>query len=433
MAEKAGAAVVIGENAPLQNLKIPYIQVPDGRAALAEMASAFYNHPSQGMQIIGVTGTSGKTTTSYLLESILKAAGFQVGVIGTVNSRFGDQVFPSSHTTPGSPELQQLLQQMREKGCNAVVIEVSSHALKQKRVRGVAYDGMLFTNLSPEHLDYHPDMEDYFRSKELLFTEYAEASIQAGKTPVGVINTGDEYGRRLFQSLKKNSKIFTDEFQGSEGLNIELQGITGSIGGISIQSSLTGKFNAENIVGAVRLADRMGLPLEAIQRGISALKGVPGRLERVENSKGVNAWVDYAHKPDALEKVLKTLARLKGSGQLITVFGCGGDRDRSKRPVMGRIAVENSDFVWVTSDNPRTENPDVIIREITAGTQSFENYSVEVDRRKALFQAAQMTQAGDLLLVAGKGHEDYQILGTQKVPFDDREEVREALRLSRNA
>jgi UDP-N-acetylmuramoyl-L-alanyl-D-glutamate--2,6-diaminopimelate ligase len=433
-AQDAGAVAIVGEKAPPKNLKTPYIQVLDGRATLADMASIFYDHPSRTMCMVGVTGTSGKTTTTYLIESILKAAGFQVGVIGTVNSRFGDLIFPSSHTTPGPVELQQLLHQMREKGCNAVVMEVSSHALKQKRVRGVAFDGMLFTNLSPEHLDYHPDMEDYFRAKELLFTDYAAASIRVGKNPVGVVNTDDIYGKRLFESLQERqvqsgTKIKIDQFRGSEELNIELRGITGTARGIFIQSKLTGKFNADNIMGAIRLAENLGITPQAIQNGISSLQGVPGRLERVENSKGVNVWVDYAHKPDALEKVLKTLARLKSTGKLIMVFGCGGDRDRSKRPVMGRIAVENSDYVWITSDNPRTEAPDAIIGEITTGTLGFNNFSVEVDRRKALFKAAEMAQSGDLLLIAGKGHEDYQILGTQKIPFDDRKIVAEAFGL----
>lgn len=429
LAEKSGAVTILGEKSASKATQVPYLQVPDGRMALAELASSFYDHPSRSMRIVGVTGTSGKTTTTYLIESILRAAGFQVGVIGTVNSRFGDQILPSSHTTPGPVELQALLNQMKQGGCTAVVMEVSSHALKQNRVRGVAFDGMVFTNLSPEHLDYHPDMEDYFQAKAMLFTEYAVDSSRVGKHPVGVVNTEDRYGKKLFESLSKGSTtqgIRVDEFRGSENLSFDLAGITGQARGVSIRSILTGKFNAENILAAVRLAEGLGVGAEEIQKGIFDLKGVPGRLERVDNAKGVNVWVDYAHKPDALEKVLKTLARLKGSRKLVTVFGCGGDRDRSKRPVMGRVAVENSDFVWITSDNPRTEDPDSIIQEILAGTQGFKNYSVEPDRRQALFRAAEMAEAGDLLLVAGKGHEDYQILGTQKVPFDDRKVVAEA-------
>jgi len=419
--QERGACLVVGEDLAPRGLQIPYLKVADPRKALAELASSFFDHPSRSLLMIGVTGTSGKTTTTYLLEAILTAAGHRVGVIGTVNFRFGSRIFPSTHTTPGAVELQGLLAEMKKAGCTAVVMEVSSHALKQERTAQIAFDGVLFTNLSPEHLDFHPDMEDYFQSKAVLFTSLMDFSMAQGKKPVGTVNEEDDYGLRLasgsFQVTRFNTR----------GLHVSLEGIRGEVNGIQIESGLTGGFNCSNISGAVNLAQLLKVDRAAIQKGVAGLPGVPGRLERVLNSRGVHVWVDYAHKPDALEKVLKTLRSIKKSHRLITVFGCGGDRDRKKRPVMGRIAITYSDFVFVTSDNPRTENPQTIIEEILEGVSGAgENYKVEVDRKRAIFQAIHMAKANDLVLIAGKGHEDYQILGTQKIHFDDREIATEA-------
>ncbi len=428
--ENQGAILILGEQPKPQTLTVPYLQVSDGRATLARLAAAFYGNPSESMLCIAVTGTSGKTTTTYLIESILLASGHQVGVLGTVNFRFGSQIFPSTHTTPGAVELQHLLSMMKSAGCTAVVMEVSSHALKQKRVDSIAFDGMVFTNLSPEHLDFHPDMEDYFQSKSILFKELTAFAIQKAKQPVAVINSEDPYGKRLIQELgssQKASQIF--EFQQGETLQSSLQGIHGEVNGILIQSPLTGQFNCSNIAAAVTLAQALKLNPRLIEKGIANLPGVPGRLERVENDHGVHVWVDYAHKPDALEKVIQSLAEIQGNHQLITVFGCGGDRDRKKRPMMGKAAVEGSDYVFITSDNPRTEDPMVIIKEILEGTQGHQNFTVEVDRAQAIYKAIQLAKSGDLVLIAGKGHEDYQILGTKKIHFDDREVVVHAFSL----
>lgn len=434
-ARKSGAIAVVGERAPADSI------VADSREELARLASAFHGHPSRSMLVVGVTGTSGKTTTTYLIESILKAAGHRVGVIGTVNFRFGEKVLLSTHTTPGAVELQQLLAEMKAMGATAVVMEVSSHALKQRRVAAVAFDGMVFTNLSPEHLDFHPDMADYFESKALLFTEYAEASARMGKNPTGAVNLDDTYGEKLLLRLRASGSPRTISFGLSPEadlscaeIRINLSGINGKAGGIEIRSGLTGRFNAENILGAAAACKAVGIADEAVQHGIESLKSVPGRLERVENTQGMNVLVDYAHKPDALEKVLKTLVGVKGSDRLFTVFGCGGDRDRTKRPVMGKIAVTHSNHVIVTSDNPRTENPEAIIREILVGTQGAANFSVEPDRKKAIRAAIGMARPGDIVLIAGKGHEDYQIIadpaapgGTRKIHFDDREVAAEAI------
>ncbi|MEO5970204.1 MAG: UDP-N-acetylmuramoyl-L-alanyl-D-glutamate--2,6-diaminopimelate ligase [Bdellovibrionia bacterium] len=414
-----GAILILGED---DTAHVPYIRIKDVRCALAALAAEFYGNPSLSLLIIGVTGTSGKTTTTYLLESILQAAGHHVGMIGTISFRFGAKVFPSTHTTPGPVELQRLLFQMKEEGCTAVVMEVSSHALKQKRVNSISFDGMIFTNLSPEHLDFHPDMEDYFQAKALLFSEVAKFSLGQGKVPVAAINEDDEYGRRLLTSVTLNSQ----GFHVGQNFRITPGGITGTINGITIQSPMTGHFNCSNIAGAVSLAQSLGITSQVIENGVRNLSGVPGRLEGVLNDFGIHVWVDYAHKPDALEKVLKTLGALRQGSRLITVFGCGGDRDRKKRPLMGKIAVESSDLVFITSDNPRTEDPSAIIDEILGGTAGHTNFVIEVDRKQAIFKAIQNAQSGDLVLIAGKGHEDYQILGTKKIHFDDREVAAEA-------
>jgi UDP-N-acetylmuramoyl-L-alanyl-D-glutamate--2,6-diaminopimelate ligase len=439
---QAGATLIVGEDPAQAHASAPgYIQVPDSRLALAYLAAQFQGRPSHGMTLVGVTGTSGKTTTTYLIEAILKAAGHKVGVIGTVNFRFGEKIYPSTHTTPGAPELQALLAQMKSDGCTAVVMEVSSHALKQHRAAFIAFDAMIFTNLSPEHLDFHPDMEDYFRSKAILFHECADHAIRAGKRPFAAICQDDEWGKLLLSEMRDRPRpeMWFASFGldpsadiSAADLKVDLAGIRGEAGGVKVSSSLTGRFNAQNILGAIAAAQGLHLPSEFVAQGIAGLAVVPGRLERVPNSKGIHILVDYAHKPDALDKVLRTLREVRSGHKLITVFGCGGDRDRTKRPVMGKTAAELSDQVFVTSDNPRTENPEAIIREIVAGMQGYKNVKIESDRKKAIFSAIDMAGAGDLVLIAGKGHEDYQIIaspsgGTQKIHFDDREVAAEAL------
>jgi UDP-N-acetylmuramoyl-L-alanyl-D-glutamate--2,6-diaminopimelate ligase len=443
----AGAVAIVGEEPwawGAVRTDERYLSVPSSRQALGDLASAFHGHPSRSMLMVGVTGTSGKTTITYLIESILRAAGRRTGLIGTVNFRFEGTVLPSTHTTPGAPELQGLLARMRDLGADAVVMEVSSHALKQRRVAGTAFDGMVFTNLSPEHLDFHPDMDDYYASKKLLFTEMAEAAWRGGKRPRAAINADDAYGARLLRELG------ADPGRGVEFVPFSAQppatdsrmgveGIAGKVEGVDLRSPLIGGFNVSNLAAAVAVTRELGIPLAAIAEGAAALPVVPGRLQRVADPRGVvHVLVDYAHKPDALEKVLRTLGEMREGGRrLITVFGCGGDRDRTKRPVMGRIAVTLSDRVFITSDNPRTEDPAAIVAEIVAGTEGARNFEVEVDRRRAIFRAVAEARPGDLVVIAGKGHEDYQIVRdpqapagakvTVKVHFDDREVAAEAL------
>jgi len=429
---KNGSTLLIGEVSP-KDFGIPleqYLPVKDSRMALGLLASQIEGNPSREMLVLGVTGTSGKTTTSYLLESILSAAGKKVGLIGTVSYRMDGKEIPSSHTTPGPVELHRLLRSMRNQGCDALVMEVSSHALKQHRTVGMAFDGALFTNLTAEHLDYHPDLEDYFQSKRMLFISQASLSKKWGKDPVFSVHTGNSFGDRLLRDLS-GGKV--RDFSVSESTQIDSSGIHGSFSGITIDSNLIGRFNAENIAGAVSLASALSkdfkISEEAIKKGIQTLTRVPGRLDQVPDVKGGRViLVDYAHKPDALEKVLEVLRPMRAPGaKLICVIGCGGDRDRTKRPIMGEIACRLSDQVILTSDNPRTEKPESILEEIEKGCTHFQNWKRLTDRRSAIESAVKMAGCGDIVLIAGKGHEDYQIIGTQKTHFDDREIAQNAL------
>lgn len=439
-AVRLGATLVVGEEPLVLHAEVigktPYLEVADSRLALAYLAAQLAGNPSHAMTVVGVTGTSGKTTTSYLIESVLKSAGHRVGVIGTVNFRLGTKIYPSTHTTPGAPELQQLLAEMRRDGCTAVVMEVSSHALKQHRAAFIAFDAAVFTNLSPEHLDFHPDMEDYYRSKAMLFNESLRYSVRAGKRPFAAVSEDDKWGRRLLEELRSDPlpEMWFASFGLASGadvsaknIRLDLNGIRGEAGGIRVKSPLTGFFNVQNILGAILAGQGLHINPIAIGEGIAALACVPGRLERVPNDKGVHVLVDYAHKSDALSKVLRTLRGIRAGNRLITVFGCGGDRDRTKRPVMGKAAAELSDHVFVTSDNPRNESPDAIIAEILAGIGDRGHVTVEPDRRKAIFASLKMAQPGDLVLIAGKGHESYQIIGSHKHYFDDREVAIQAL------
>jgi UDP-N-acetylmuramoyl-L-alanyl-D-glutamate--2,6-diaminopimelate ligase len=425
-AKEAGALLLIGERDGSEYGldSDDYLRVPDARLALGLLASQFEGNPSREMQIIGITGTSGKTTTGFLVEGILRAAGMRVGLIGTVSYRIDGREIPSTHTTPGPEKLHQLLREMKKSGCTAVVLEISSHALKQHRSSGISFDGAVFTNLSPEHLDYHPNMEDYYAAKRTLFHEQAARSRRWGKTPRLLIHSGNPEGDRLLRET-----LDATSFSVNPDVVIDSDGIRGTFSGIEIESPLIGRFNAENIAGAIAVTKALEIPERAIQVGIQGLARIPGRLERILDAKGERVvLVDYAHKPDALEKVLAVLRPMRKPGaHLITVVGCGGDRDRTKRPVMGEIACRLSDSVVFTSDNPRSEDPETILAEIEAGCGKYENYVREIDRKKAIFGAVRGAKAGDLILIAGKGHENYQIIGTEKIPFDDREVAEMAL------
>src|ERR671922_2268434 len=430
------------------------IRVKDVRRTMGLWAAHFFNQPSRRLKLVGVTGTNGKTTLTYLIESVLKASGLEPGVIGTINYRYRGHEAPSHYTTPESVELQEMLTEMVGAGVRAVAVEVSSHALAQERVRGLEFDIGVFTNLSRDHLDYHRDMDDYFLAKSRLFTDYLKMSAKGKKA--AVIYGEDPRGPELIAKVR-NLGLEVWSYGEDSRWDVHPLNVKNDVGGLSgaiqarerkleIASSLIGAANLQNILGAVGVGCALGISDDLVTEGIRQLRMVPGRLEKVENRLGMSVLVDYAHTPDALEKVLGAVRPL-ARGKLIAVFGCGGDRDRGKRPLMGEIAARLSDFVVVTSDNPRTEDPLAILDEIEVGVarcglkrfqvsglgfrageiEAGRGYVMEADRRKAISIAINAAAPGDLVLIAGKGHEDYQILGTKKIHFDDREVARAEL------
>lgn len=443
-----GAVAVLGE----KSVKCPSavaVTVRDTRIALARVAARFYGQPCRALVVIGITGTNGKTTTASLIESMLKAAGRRVGVIGTLNCRFDGQVLPLAMTTPESLDLQRLMARMREAGVSHVVAEVSSHALDLHRMEDCGVDVGVFTNLSRDHLDYHGDMQSYWNCKKRLFGEYLKATPAAGAVGA-VVNADDPHGRELLQVLPEEA-VMTTGFSGEWDLHptevqIDAAGIRGKLrtpqGTLAFRSALLGRHNLENILNAAAAGLVLGLPLAAVRQGIETLDSVPGRLERVSDPAGRLIFVDYAHKPGALENALACLKAL-AVRRIICVFGCGGDRDRGKRAQMGEIASRYSDLTIVTSDNPRSEPPQAIIDQILEGvrraggvpyiagelTADFgrRGFVALAERDQAIALAIAVSGRDDCVLIAGKGHETYQIIGERKVPFDDREQVRKAL------
>ena len=429
-----GAVAVISESPAPSDLAATadWVTVEDGRLALALLSAAFYRHPSREMQVIGITGTNGKTTTAYLVASIFDAAGIPCGLLGTVAYRVRDEMREATRTTPEAPEVQGLLREMVDRGCGACAMEVSSHALSLRRVDGMSFAAAVFTNLTRDHLDFHEDMDAYFRAKRRLFEMLspevpslinaddprASALLEAGGRPVtyGINRPADLTPGPLTMSL--------------EGLVFDVRTPRGTV---HVRSRLVGRPNVSNILAAVATATALGLPFDAIERGVQALSGVPGRFEVVSGSADeVTVVVDYAHTDDALRNLLET-ARPLARGRLITVFGCGGDRDRTKRPLMGAVAGRLSDVIVITSDNPRSEDPARIIEEVLRGitpdTRRDPRHSLHtiVDRREAIGKAIGLARPGDLVLIAGKGHEKYQVIGDRVLPFDDVAVAREAL------
>jgi len=445
-AVKRGAvAVVCRTPVPVDAVMI---RVADPRAALAQLSCRFYGRPADRLMLVGVTGTSGKTTVTYLLERILEKAGHRPGVVGTINYRFAGQVFTNPVTTPESLELQEMIRRMADSNTTHVVMEVSSHSLDLHRVDGCRFEVAVFTNLSHDHLDHHGTMDCYWRSKKRLFSEYLKPA-DGGHPLRAVVNTDDPRGTELAEALGSmalRTAVAGDGDVVPLDVVRDLAGIRGSIattyGEIPFDSPLVGDFNLENILSAAGAALALGIPVAAIAAGIDATVCVPGRLERIVEGGERFIFVDYSHKPGALENAITALRSLT-QGRLITVFGCGGDRDRTKRPVMGAIAARFSDLAVVTSDNPRSEDPLAIIAQVEAGVREVctrrlsadgltagrqeKSYLVEPDRRKAIAAAMAEADAGDTVLIAGKGHETYQILAGETVHFDDREVVRQVL------
>jgi UDP-N-acetylmuramoyl-L-alanyl-D-glutamate--2,6-diaminopimelate ligase len=426
-----GVAAIVAERAPDTPSTVPWIVVPDARRALALLAAEFNGHPSRQMHVVGITGTNGKTTTSYLLAAIFEAAGTRCGLMGTVAYRIGDREFQATRTTPEAPEVQGLLREMVDAGCGVCVMEVSSHALALGRVEGMHFAAGVFTNLTRDHLDFHADMEDYFAAKRKLFEMLSDDAF-------AVVNLDDPRGGTLSEIAKRpvTYAISRTADVSAGPLTYSLEGLAFDArtpqGAVRVRSRLVGRPNVSNILAAVGTAAALGVPLDAIERGLAQLNGVPGRFEMASGTgDDITVIVDYAHTDDALRNLLET-ARPLARRRLITVFGCGGDRDRTKRPLMGMVAARLSDVVVITSDNPRSEDPARIIEEATRGAQpELRNGRTElltiVDRKEAIAVAVRRAHPGDVVLIAGKGHEKYQEIGGRVLPFDDVAVAREAL------
>jgi UDP-N-acetylmuramoyl-L-alanyl-D-glutamate--2,6-diaminopimelate ligase len=400
----ANGAVALVVQRPL-DLDVPQLVVPDVRRAMAPVADEFFGRPSEELQVAGVTGTNGKTTTAFLMYSILAAAGRRPGLLGTIESRVGGERRPAIRTTPEAIDVQRAFREMLDAGDRSCAMEATSHGSELGRLDRVRFAVLVFTNLSQDHLDFHGTMEHYFEAKRRLFLE---------GSPPAAINVGNEWGRRL--AADRPDALTFGLADDAEIGPTELDGI---------DLKLRGRFNAENALGALAAARLLGVEDDATARGLEAVRGVPGRFESVSEGQPFEVIVDYSHKPEALESVLRT-ARELTAGRVICVFGCGGDRDRGKRPLMGRIASELADVAIVTSDNPRSEEPRAIIDEILAGVEG--EVDVEPDRAAAIERAISIADEGDVVLIAGKGHEQGQEFADRTIPFDDREVARDVLR-----
>lgn len=425
----AGAETIVSETA-LRQCRATSIIVPSARRALADLAANFYQHPSKHLKVAGVTGTNGKTTTAFLIKHICEQAVHRCGLIGTVRYEVGDRILPAARTTPESLEMQELLWQMRSAGCKAVAMEVSSHALAQERTRGVEYDAAIFTNLTQDHLDYHKTMDAYFETKTLLFSGLAGQK----KKSTAVINLDDRYGARLVQRFKGEVPVITygvgvhSDFRASN-VRIDFNGTSYQLdaNGRSylVRLPLIGQFNVYNSLAALAGSYALGVEVRTGVLSLASALSVPGRLEAVPAQRQFRVYVDYAHTDDALQNVIRACRELNPA-RLIVVFGCGGNRDKTKRPRMGAVVDQHADYAIVTSDNPRKENPEAIIEDIKPGMKRGA-YEVILDRREAIFRAIALAQPRDIILVAGKGHETYQEFADHTAPFDDVAVAREAL------
>jgi UDP-N-acetylmuramoyl-L-alanyl-D-glutamate--2,6-diaminopimelate ligase len=427
-----GAVAIVSERPAPPGMAVLWAVVSNARRALAILADAFYRHPSSELEVVGITGTNGKTTTAFLVASIFEAAKVRCGVLGTVGYRIGERVGEATHTTPEAPEVQSLLRAMVERDCGACAMEVSSHALSLHRVDGMRFAAGIFTNLTRDHLDFHANMDAYFQAKRRLFE-------MLPRDAPSVINLDDPRGAALVKiagrpvtyAISRSADIAPGPLSFSlEGLSFDIRTPRGTL---PVRSALIGRPNVYNILAAAAAGVALGLSLDAIEGGVRSLSGVPGRFQLVSTTGDeVTVVVDYAHTDDALRQLLET-ARPLARGRLITVFGCGGDRDRTKRPLMGAVAGRLSDVILITSDNPRGEDPTRIIEEIQRGItadtprDSHQRPMAIVDRREAISKAIELARPGDLVLIAGKGHEKYQIIGTRVLAFDDVAVAREAL------
>lgn len=456
-----GAGAVVAQKEPPQpylfesrtrRAQVPpvFVRVPDTRIAMADLAARFYGDPSADMTLIGITGTNGKTTVAYLIESILLQAGYKTGVIGTINCRYADKIFTNPMTTPESLDLQRILAQMRSEGVTHVVMEASSHAMALGRIRHCWFDVAVFTNLSQDHLDFHGDMQSYWNSKKSLFTEYLTQGPKK-ETATAVINCDDSHGVELADHLTvpviRTGSTFDGDVKAGD-IQCNLIGTAGKVatpgGSFDFKTPLVGVHNVENILTAAGVGTALKIAPPAIKAGIEALAAIPGRLESITNNTGRFVYVDYAHTPDALENAVAAIKEI-APARIICVFGCGGDRDQKKRPLMGEIAARLCDLAIVTSDNPRSEDPLAIIEQILPGVRQAQGvaysstdikagfeakgFVVEPDRHRAIELGIRASRPDDAVLIAGKGHEPYQILADKTIDFDDREEARKVLNM----
>ena len=432
-----GACAIVSEVAPAADQKVCWAHVPDARAAVAALACEWNAQPSEGMKVVGITGTNGKTTTAFITHAVMKSVWTRAGLLGTVQVDDGEQISPSTHTTPGAVELQKIMRNMADNDCRGVAMEISSHALEQKRVDGLLLDVAVFSNLSQDHLDYHGNMDDYFAAKRRLF-ELLETQ-DGNKKTTAVINLDDAYGQRLVEEFKERLYILTY----GRGVHADMrigrgvQTVRGTEFDIKFKdreyrvlTPYIGKFNIDNCTAALAACCAAGIKLRDAVRALTDTPQVPGRMESVGTRDGATLFVDYAHTPDALEKACAAILELRPK-RLITVFGCGGDRDRTKRPQMGKAAAAVSDFCIVTSDNPRTENPEQIIADIEKGMVGKRYHSIS-DRMEAIQTAVNLSEEGDVILVAGKGHETYQEISGNRIDFDDRRAGYKALNLKKS-
>jgi UDP-N-acetylmuramoyl-L-alanyl-D-glutamate--2,6-diaminopimelate ligase len=424
-----GAVAIASEIEPDAPPRVVTVKVGDARKFLAQASQVFFRRPASQLTLVGITGTNGKTTTTYLVHAVFRQAGYKPCLVGTLGLKIADQPYPSHHTTPEAPDLLRFLRRALDEGCTHGALEVSSHALALKRVFGTRFVAGVFTNLTPDHLDFHGTMESYYGAKRLLFAPEGENGVE-----LAAVNTDDAWGRRLVSETScqvlsygfgKKAQVRVLEFRNRvDGTDLRISTPRGEL---ELATRLIGRANVYNVLAAVCVSVGLGLEFEHIRNGIEALQGVPGRMEAVDCGQSFTVLVDYAHTPDALEKALETISQLP-HGKVITVFGCGGDRDKSKRPVMGGIAARLSDLVFATSDNPRSEDPKQILAEIEPGLQRGKaRYRLIVDRGEAIVESIHSAQRGDVVLIAGKGHEDYQVIGSKTVPFDDRDVARQIL------
>ena len=422
-----GAVAVVTEHDEPVHAAVCRVRVQDARRAAAHASAVFYDHPADRLDVVGITGTNGKTTSAYMVRAVLEAAGRRPGLLTTVSYEVGARVIPAGRTTPEATELHRLLSQMVAAGCGSVAMEVSSHALVQQRTAGIDFDVGVFTNLTRDHLDYHGSMEAYFDAKQSLFRSLGQGT----KAATAVVCTDHEWGRRLAEMPWHVAPVVTTGLEGSPAVGVSELSLTANgsrfrvrtpWGSADVRLPLMGRFNVRNALSAIGACGALGVDVKVAAQALSGLVRVPGRLERVPVNAPFDIYVDYAHTDDALARVLETLREIS-AGRLVVVFGCGGNRDRSKRPEMGRVAAAAADVTVLTSDNPRREDPMAIIGEIRAGFDAAKPLEVVEDRHAAIERALELARPGDAVLIAGKGHETFQEFANTTVPFDDRQVV----------